>query len=228
MHHCSVSLLKDKKNYTIMSTAMILSFLSASILLALMPGPDNILVLTESITKGKRNGIALSSGLSLGVIVHTIVIATGLAVVIQQSESVFTVIKIFGALYLFYLAYKTFQEKTSDGLIISDNPTNQAQIKNTFFSLFKKGLLMNILNPKVTLFFIAFLPQFVTENGFPFTLQIIILGTIFMIQAFIIFSTIAIVSAGLRPLIKSPKFWKNIKWAKIVVLCGLGLFLFVA
>jgi threonine/homoserine/homoserine lactone efflux protein len=209
-----------------MNLELIISFLSASILLALMPGPDNILVLTESINKGKGSGIALSSGLSLGVIVHTIVIATGLAVVVQQSESVFTIIKTFGALYLFYLAYKTYQEKASDGLIISNRPTNHTQTKTSFFSLFKKGLLMNILNPKVTLFFIAFLPQFVTKNGLPFTFQIIILGAIFMIQAFIVFSTIAIVSASLRPLIKSPKFWKYIKWSKIIVLCGLGLFLF--
>ncbi|RLD74835.1 MAG: LysE family translocator [Bacteroidetes bacterium] len=191
--------------------------------LSLMPGPDNVFVLTESITKGKRNGIIISAGLASGIIVHTIVIATGLSILVQQSTYVFNGIKIFGAIYLLYLAYLTYKEETSTVSI--SNQSKDLDIKEKWFSLFKKGFFMNVLNPKVTLFFIAFLPQFVNKDGLPFSLQIIILGILFMIQAFLVFSIISIVAGNLRQLVNSDKFWEKVKWIKIAVLTLLAGFL---
>jgi len=81
---------------------LVLSFIGASILLSLMPGPDNIFVLTESLTKRQRNGIAISVGLSIGVLIHTIAAATGLSIIIQKSAVAFSVIKYFGQL-IFYI-----------------------------------------------------------------------------------------------------------------------------
>ena len=188
-----------------------------------MPGPDNVFVLTESITKGKRNGIIISAGLASGIIVHTIVIATGLSILVQQSTYVFNGIKIFGAIYLLYLAYLTYKEETSTVSI--SNQSKDLDIKEKWFSLFKKGFFMNVLNPKVTLFFIAFLPQFVNKDGLPFSLQIIILGILFMIQAFLVFSIISIVAGNLRQLVNSDKFWEKVKWIKIAVLTLLAGFL---
>ena len=209
-----------------MDIELLISFLLASITLALMPGPDNVFVLTESITKGKRNGIIISAGLSSGIIVHTIVIATGLSILVQQSPYVYNGIKIFGAIYLLYLAYLTYKEETSTVSI--SNRSNDLTIKEQWFPLFKKGFFMNVLNPKVTLFFIAFLPQFVNKDGLPFSVQIIILGIIFMIQAFLVFSFISIVAGNLRQLVKSDKFWKKVKWIKIAVLTLLAGFLILA
>ncbi|MEE9361603.1 MAG: LysE family translocator [Cellulophaga sp.] len=146
-----------------------------------MPGPDNVFVLTESITKGKRNGIIISAGLASGIIIHTIVIATGLSVLVQQSPSIFNGIKIFGAIYLLYLTNK--EEMISVNI---SNQSNDLEIKEKWFPLFKKGFIMNVLNPKVILFFIAFLPQFVNKDGLLFSVQIIILGIIFMLQAFLV------------------------------------------
>ncbi len=188
-----------------------------------MPGPDNVFVLTESITKGKRNGIIISAGLASGIIVHTIVIATGLSVLVQQSPSIFNGIKIFGAIYLLYLAYLTYKEKTSSVSI--PGQSNDLDKKEKWFPLFKKGFIMNVLNPKVTLFFIAFLPQFVSKDGFPFSVQIIIFGVLFMVQAFIVFSLISIVAGNLRQLVNSDTFWKKVKWIKIAVLTLLAGFL---
>ena len=88
-----------------MQIELILSFLLASVLLTFMPGPDNIFVLTESITKGQKNGIAISIGLCSGVLIHTLAAATGLSIVIQKSALAFSIIKYLGAAYLFYLAY---------------------------------------------------------------------------------------------------------------------------
>lgn len=206
---------------------MLLYFLSASALLALMPGPNNIFVLTESVAKGKRDGIAISAGLVSGVVVHTTIIATGLSVFIQQSETVFFIIKVLGALYLLYLAYESYQEP------IDNDRSGMTQVKKTklsekrvsFFSLYKKGVLMNVLNPKVTLFFIAFLPQFVAEDGFSFEIQIFLLGFAFMIQSFFIFVMIAVLADRLSIIFSSEIFWTRMKWVKILVLVGLSLFL---
>ncbi len=207
-----------------MDIELLLSFLLASIALSLMPGPDNVFVLTESITKGKRNGVIISSGLASGIIVHTIVIATGLSILIQQSPLVFNGIKIFGAIYLLYLAYLTYNEEALS-VNISDSGEGIG-VKEKGFPLFRKGFFMNVLNPKVTLFFIAFLPQFVSKDWLSFPVQIVILGVVFMVQAFLVFSTISIVAGSIRKLINSDKFWKKVKWIKMSVLILLAGFLF--
>jgi len=206
-----------------MDIELLISFLLASITLSLMPGPDNVFVLTESITKGKRNGIIISAGLASGIIIHTIIIATGLSILVQKSPSIFTGIKIFGAIYLLYLAYLTYKEETTTVNI--SNKNNNEEIKEKWFPLYKKGFIMNVLNPKVTLFFIAFLPQFVSKGGFTFSLQIIILGIIFMLQAFLVFSSIAIVAEKLRQYLNSSVFWEKVKWVKMAILILLAGFL---
>ncbi len=202
-----------------MELGVILSFIGASIILTLMPGPDNLFVLTESLTKGQKDGIAISLGLSLGVLIHTLAAATGLSIIIQKSALAFSIIKYLGAAYLFYLAFKAFKEKKTDLDLKSPSHIEKTKI----FPLVKKGFLMNVLNPKVSLFFIAFLPQFISPNGYNITLQMIILGLIFMSQAFLIFSTIAILASKLTKYINNPKFWKITKWSKIGVLSILGL-----
>ena len=206
-----------------MDIELLISFLLASITLSLMPGPDNVFVLTESITKGKRNGIIISAGLASGIIIHTVVIATGLSVLIQQSPSIFNGIKIFGAIYLLYLAYLTYKEETSTVSIANQN--NAIVEKEKWSTLYKKGFIMNVLNPKVTLFFIAFLPQFVSKNRLPFSVQIFFLGIIFMLQAFLVFSIIAIIAEKLRQYLNSSVFWKKVKWVKMTILILLAGFL---
>ncbi len=186
-----------------------------------MPGPDNIFVLTESLTKGQRNGIAISIGLSLGVLIHTIAAATGLSLIIQKSAVAFSVIKYFGAAYLLYLAYNAIKDKRPEIHFDEVSKENKTQ----FSKLIKKGFLMNVLNPKVSLFFIAFLPQFTTSEGINITVQMIILGLLFMIQALLIFSLIAILSSKLTKYVNDPKFWKITKWSKVGVLSILGFIL---
>ena len=184
-----------------MSFELVISFLIASIILSLMPGPDNIFVLTESITKGAKNGVLISIGLSSGILFHTLAAATGLSFIIQNSAIAFSLLKYLGAAYLFFLAYKSTKE---DKHIIELNDSS-TDIKESSFSLIRKGILMNVLNPKVSLFFIAFLPQFITKDGYDITLQMILLGLIFMIQAVIIFSLIAILSGKLKKYVNNSR-----------------------
>lgn len=208
-----------------MDTINLFSFLSASVLLTLMPGPDNIFVLTESVTKSKRDGIIIAGGLASGIIVHTLIVATGLAVLLQQYDWLFFGVKMAGVGYLLYLTYLSYKETTTTVDILTNNEINEP--KQSFGQLYQKGVLMNVLNPKVTLFFIAFLPQFVTKGGYAFEWQIILLGALFMIQAFVLFSLIAVVGNRIGSWLKSEQFWHYVRWTKIIVMGGLALLLVI-
>lgn len=190
-----------------------------------MPGPDNIFVLTESVTKSKRNGIIISGGLASGIIVHTLIVATGLAVLLQQYDWLFFSVKMAGVLYLLYLAYLSYNE-TAELVDINVMDTSVVATQ-TFGELYRRGILMNVLNPKVTLFFIAFLPQFVTQGGYAFEWQIILLGLLFMVQAFLLFSIIAIIGDRIGVLLRSEQFWRYLKIIKILVLVGLAVLLLI-
>lgn len=202
-----------------MNIELLLSFLSASIILTIMPGPDNIFVLTESLTNGRKTGIAISFGLTTGVLVHTLVAATGLSIIVQKSAIAFSVIKYIGAAYLFYLAIMALKDKQSS----IDLNTNKLNNEKSFLQIMRKGFFMNVLNPKVALFFLAFLPQFVNSNGIRIEYQMIILGLIFMMQTILIFCTIAILTGKLAGYLNNPRFWKITKWSKASVLSILGL-----
>jgi threonine/homoserine/homoserine lactone efflux protein len=207
-----------------MSIELLLSFLSASIVLTIMPGPDNIFVLTESLTNGKKTGIAISFGLATGVLVHTLAAATGLSIIVQKSAIAFSVIKYLGAGYLFYLAIMALRDKKSSIDLKANKPNNE----KSFLQLMRKGFFMNVLNPKVALFFLAFLPQFINLKGIKVEYQMIILGFVFMVQTIIIFCIIAILTGRLAGFLHSPRFWKITKWSKASVLSILGLTLILS
>ncbi|SMO71008.1 Threonine/homoserine/homoserine lactone efflux protein [Saccharicrinis carchari] len=207
-----------------MELAATLSFLGAAILLTLMPGPDNIFVLTESLTKGQRNGFAISVGLCSGVLVHTLAAATGVSIIIQKSALAFSVVKYLGAAYLFYMAYQAYNEKRLE-IEVKRKPVEH---ETSFLKLARKGFLMNVLNPKVALFFMALLPQFVVTDGFSVTVQMIILGIIFMLQGLVIFGLISLLSGKLSKYLNSARFWKITKYGKVSVLALLGLGLAMA
>ena len=176
-----------------------------------MPGPDIIYVIMLSITRGKKYGIITSLGLVSGILIHTTLIAFGVAAIINESDVMFTIIKIMGALYLFYLAFKTFKSSIN---IEFNAPGN---LDKSFVDLYKQGFIMNVLNPKVVIFFLAFLPGFVEKENGNITFQIYFLGIIFMIQAFIIFTLVSISSAKLTSFIRgSIKFEKVLYWLQLL------------
>ena len=201
-----------------MEISLLLSFMAATFLLALMPGADNIYVITESVSKGYKTGVTISSGLCSGVLVHTIAAATGLSVFLLQSDFAFTVIKYVGSAYLLYLAYQAYHEPTIE---IKYNTIGEESFK--FCPLWRKGVLMNVLNPKVSLFFIAFLPQFITEDGLYLPYQMIALGVVFMIESFLVFSLVAFLSGQLSRFLKNPNFQKGTKYVKVAVLVVLAI-----
>ena len=201
-------------------------FLMSSILLTLAPGPDILYLLTKSLADGAKAGIILACGLVSGIIFHTTLVMVGVAAFISSSATAMLLLKIFGAAYLLYLAFGAFK---------SARAGKQLGIRNKELgtkkpsALYKRGVLMNVLNPKVLLFFLAFLPQFVDLTRDGSSLQILFLGIVFAAQALIIFSIIALFAGRVRKLILRKKNIGqilNFTEAAVLTLIAVGLILF--
>lgn len=200
-----------------MDISNLIAFVFAAMLLTLMPGPDILFVLAQSMTQGKKAGVMTALGLCTGITVHTLAAALGISAIFYHSTTAFQIVKYAGAIYLLYLAWQAFKER-KEGI------GEQASVTLNYSALYKKGILMNILNPKVSLFFLAFLPQFVTPSAGQVPLQMIILGILFMLQAIVVFTVISFLAGMIaNKLLKNPKVATYINWSKIVLFTGLGL-----
>lgn len=201
---------------------ILLSFVLASSVLAISPGPDNIFVLTQSIVNGKKQGFATVFGLMTGCIIHTSLVAFGVSAIIKNNENIFLLLKVFGASYLLYLAYKVYQSDAEITFSI-ENVQKKSEIQ-----LFKTGFLMNVLNPKVTIFFLAFFPQFLFSEELSVVLQFYILGFIFILVSFVIFGSIAFLGGKISTYIQENKqIGLVLKWAQIFVFVGIALLIFL-
>ena len=173
--------------------ATALQFFAAALLLALAPGPDIIFVLTLSAAEGRRSGLAVAAGLLAGVMVHTLAVALGLAAVFATSPTAFTALRAAGAAYLLYLAWGAWRA----GALLETGDSNAPKAA-PWPRLMLRGLLMNLTNPKVVLFFLALLPQFVRPGRGPVAAQIVFLGLEFALAAGIVFSAVACAAGALR------------------------------
>jgi len=199
-----------------METSTLLYFLGASIALTIAPGPDNIFVITQGITRGRKSAIVTALGMCSGISVHTTAAAFGISAVFYSSAVAFNIIKYAGAAYLLYLAYKTLKERSAIRLSLAD--------EKPMTDLFRRGFIMNVLNPKVAMFFLAFLPQFVTPNTSYFALQILLFGAIFMVQGVIIFCVIGYFSGSIgNYLLARPKIAAYFDWLTAGVFASLGV-----
>ena len=156
------------------------AFFVTAIVMGLAPGPDNIFVLTQSALYGFRAGIVTTLGLMTGLFGHTAAVALGVAALFQTSEMAFTVLKCAGAAYLLYLAWLSFRSGASRAWL------EQSTFPG-YWALYRRGVIMNITNPKVTLFFLAFLPQFAKPELGNVPLQIVTLGLLFQIATLAVF-----------------------------------------
>jgi threonine/homoserine/homoserine lactone efflux protein len=202
-------------NYEILS-----AFILATSALAISPGPDNIFVLTQSIANGTKYGLSTTAGLISGCIVHTTLLAFGVSALIKENDRVFFIIKLFGAIYLVFLAYKVYRTKASITITNTEIP------KKSLGQLYRQGFTMNVLNPKVTVFFLAFFPGFLFSEDLNTVIQFYVLGLLFMIVTFFIFSSIALLSGAIAAQIKRHSGIEVfLKWLQIVVFIGIALFL---
>ncbi|RFB77961.1 LysE family translocator [Methylovirgula sp. 4M-Z18] len=201
-----------------------LAFLAAAVLITLSPGPDNLMVLSLGASRGHKRGMVFGLGCALGCLNHTLLAALGVSALIAASVVAFTALKIAGGLYLIYLGVRALKSR---GSALAAN--NGGGSSETLRALFLKGLFANSINPKVVLFFLAFLPQFVDTAQGHAGWQIAQLGLLFTLQAAVLFGTLGYFAGRVGQwLARNPKggLWLDRVAGGIFV--GLGLRLMVS
>jgi threonine/homoserine/homoserine lactone efflux protein len=196
-------------------------FISSSWLLILSPGPDSIYVLTRGIALGRKAGIISAFGVTLGIFIHTAFAALGISVVLMTSSTLFFIVKIAGTVYLIYIGIKTILDKKK---IIIDNVLTAG---NSGFpdnkQVFIQGVLSNTLNPKVALFFLSYLPQFINKDS-SVSLQMLLLGIIFAAFGFIYLVLLGYFSGRFGQWInKKESLMKRIRIISGSILIALGI-----
>ena len=162
-------------------------FLVASALLTIAPGPDIVYVLTRGISQGPKAGFAAALGFATGCIFHTVLAAVGIAALIRSSDVAFNAVRYAGAAYLVWIGIQALRHRASFSI-------EGASDARALATIYKQSVIGNILNPKVTLFFLAFLPQFVNSQAGHVGWQMALLGVVFMVNTVLIFGAVALFS----------------------------------
>ncbi|MBD1400378.1 LysE family translocator [Pelovirga terrestris] len=168
----------------------IITFFSAAVLLGLAPGPDNLFVLTQSALRGRGPGLVVVLGLCSGLLVHTAVVAFGVAIIFQSSAVAFTLLKLIGAGYLVYLAWQAFRAPP-------ETLQGEAGVAPGYWRYYRRGVIMNLTNPKVSIFFLAFLPQFADPSYGAVVYQLLLLGGLFILATVLVFGGIALLAGSI-------------------------------
>jgi len=203
--------------------AILISFAIASFFLALAPGPDNFFVLTFSAKYGRTLGVLFVLGLVCGCFIHTSLVAFGVSALIINNSLLLSILKYIGAIYLLFVAIKVYKSDNE----IKDLKDSKYEVNK--LKVFINGLLMNILNPKVLIFFLAFFPTFIFSDSISPVIQFYILGGIFMLITFIVFSSIAFFSSLIYKNFKKYKFYTELlKWLNIIVLISIAIIILLS
>lgn len=173
-----------------------LAFFAVSVLLGAAPGPDNLFVLMQSALRGRRAGMLVVLGLCTGLLGHTAAVAVGLAAVFAASATAFTVLKFVGAAYLAWLAWQVLTAPDGGDPAVAEAAPDG-------WRMYVRGIVMNLTNPKVILFFLAFLPQFVEADAGPVALQVMWLGLVFIVATLLTFGAIAWFAASIGQRLRS-------------------------
>ncbi len=178
-----------------LSLETVITFAAAATVLCWVPGPDNLFVLMQSAIYGRGVGLSVTAGLCVGLIFHTVAVSLGVAAIFQTSQLAFDALKFIGAGYLVYLAYKAFRA-VPDAL-----EAGTAKAK-PMWQMMARGVVMNVTNPKVAIFFLAFLPQFTSSANGSIVFQMLQLGGIFILCAFTSFAVISLLAGSISAWLK--------------------------
>lgn len=193
-------------------------FVAASVLLALAPGPDIVYVLTRGIAQGRKAGLAAAAGFATGCIFHTLLAVLGVAALIRSSPVAFDVVRYAGAAYLVWIGIQALRHASSFSLATEGGDAK------ALATIFKQSVIGNALNPKVTLFFLSFLPQFVNTEAGRVEMQMGLLGVVFMLVTIVVFGAIAYFSGFLGDALRrNPAIAKRLNVFAGVTFIGLGI-----
>jgi threonine/homoserine/homoserine lactone efflux protein len=205
-----------------MPVETLLTFALASALLSLAPGPDNLFVLMQSAQHGARAGLWVTLGLCTGLMGHTALVAGGVAAIFLVNALAFTVLKLAGAAYLLTLAVGAWKAG------MSALPKEKSVVLPAL-RLYRRGIVMNLANPKVAIFFLAFLPQFTTPANGNIAIQIILLGLIFMVLTLAVFGSVALLAGRLAGVFnRSGRVQQALNRLSALVFAGLAIRLALA
>lgn len=199
-----------------LDAASLALFMTATLALNLAPGPDMLYVSTRSLAQGRRAGVISALGIAAGSVVHTVAIASGLAALLRAVPLAYEIVRFAGAAYLIWLGIQAVLAKTGP---MDGKPLDTA----SEWTIFRQGMITNLLNPKVALFFLAFLPQFVREDA-PVALQIIVLGCLFNLSGTLVNIGVAQLAASARGwLATGERVQRIFRWLTASVFIGLGV-----
>ena len=203
-----------------------LEFFIAALVIGIAPGPDNLFVLAQSATYGARLGFCIILGLCTGIAIHTCLLVAGVSALIAASPTAFFVIQCLGAAYLLYLAYKSFGVKA--GVVQMNGDSRSEPGMTSARSLYMRGIIMNLTNPKVILFVLSLIPPAVRlERPIHPSLQMAIFGGEFILATMIVFGSIALLAGTVKKfLLTSPKANRNLNWFSGAVFVFLAVALF--
>ena len=180
-------------------------FVGTVLVICITPGPDMVYILTHGVSQGTKAGVLASFGMSAGMFCHTLLVALGVATIVQSSEVAYQVLRYGGAAYLVYLAWQTFRDSSGPDL----DSSHEAVALPT---VFRRAVIVNLLNPKIVLFYLAFLPQFVDSSASRPGLTLLVLGMTFTVLGLLVDCLIALLSGQIgRRLRKRPgtSTWLN-------------------
>ncbi len=203
-----------------------LGFMAASLLLSVTPGSDSMYIITRSVSQGSRAGFYSVLGITSGILVHTLLAALGLSILLANSPTLFTIVKYIGAVYLCYLGYKMLVNKSeslmADSLVEDEKVVSPKHLDP--WKIYKQGVLTNVFNPKVALFFIAFFPQFIDYSYAYVTLSFLILGISFATTGLLWCSCLAfLASLFSKSLRENPAIESVLNKIGGVVFIGMGV-----
>ncbi|NHZ44801.1 LysE family translocator [Massilia aquatica] len=195
-------------------------FILSGLLLNIMPGPDSLLIMTRSATQGRRAGVAATLGIGAGTMIHILAAALGLSAILATSATAFMVVKYIGAAYIIYMAIGLLRSKRRDPAA----PITVAPLP--YAKIFAQGFLTNVLNPKVAVFFLAFVPQFISPDASGKALAFVILGCIFNLNGMLWCTSLALFTAQASARIKinpSVSLWLNRVTGGLFIWLGIKL-----
>lgn len=198
-------------------TASLLIFITAAVVLVVTPGPAVLYIVGRSLEQGRIAGIVSALGIASAGVVHVVLAVLGVSAILTQSEVAFTLIKYAGAAYLIYLGARTLLTKVKNPTDLTFNPMSLSQI-------YRQGVIVNMLNPKTALFFLAFLPQFVNPERGSVTAQLLMLGVIFVTIAVVSDGVYGIAAGSIRELLLTKP--RTMQWQKYIsgtIYIGLGI-----
>ncbi len=199
---------------------MMLTFIFVVLLLFLIPGPAVFLTITQTIKGGRKNGIVTGLGIAVGDFLHTVAAVLGLSALLMTSSTAFEIVKYMGSGYLVYLGIRAIIEKAQ-----KEEPMDRREINSNSNISFRQAMLIELLNPKTSLFFLAFLPQFVKSGATPVTIQLLVLGLTFVLMSLTYTTCLVLVTStiGNKLFTKTKKSAKWLGKAIGLVYIGLGI-----